>query len=208
MNAVTRREFLHASAVMAWGAAAVTVCGMPSPATAVDEADKPTQEWMEAWMKPRLPEGTLHLSRFVEAIYFLTKSIAWKPSPGQALSSVSVPVGFVTDFASIPRVFWTLLPPDGEYTYPAILHDYLYWRQATSRGDADLIFKLAMGEFGIKPAVVETIYAAVRLGGGTAWDGNAKLKQAGEKRVLKRFPDDPRVRWSEWKTRPDVFADE
>jgi len=29
------------------------------------------------------------------------------------------PAGFVTDFASISRLFWTLLPRDGEYTYPA-----------------------------------------------------------------------------------------
>lgn len=193
---------------MACGVVLATVSGIPTRAGALDEADEPTQEWMTAWMKPRLLIGTLHLSRFVEPVYFLTKSIGWKPSPGQNVPPVSVPVGFVTDFASIPRVFWTVLRPDGEYTYPAILHDYLYWRQTTSRSDADLIFKFAMGEFGITPAVIDTVYAAVRAGGGSAWESNAKLKQAGEKRVLKLIPDDPRVRWSEWKTRPGVFADE
>lgn len=39
---------------------------------------------------------------------------------------ISVPAGFVTDLATIPRIFWTLLPPDGKYAKAAIIHDYLY----------------------------------------------------------------------------------
>ena len=44
------------------------------------------------------------------------KPIEWKPSSNQdqKLPTVKVPEGFVTDFASVPRVFWTALPPDGE----------------------------------------------------------------------------------------------
>ncbi|EOD5071623.1 TPA: DUF1353 domain-containing protein [Salmonella enterica subsp. enterica serovar Enteritidis] len=38
---------------------------------------------------------------------------------------ISVPAGFVTDLATVPRIFWTLLPPDGKYTKAAIIHDYL-----------------------------------------------------------------------------------
>jgi hypothetical protein len=40
--------------------------------------------------------------------------------------SVVVPKGFETDFASVPRVFWTIIPPDGKYTKAAVVHDYLY----------------------------------------------------------------------------------
>lgn len=38
---------------------------------------------------------------------------------------VRVPEGFVTDGASVPNVFWSLLPPWGEYGQASVLHDYL-----------------------------------------------------------------------------------
>lgn len=39
---------------------------------------------------------------------------------------IEVPAGFVTDFATVPRVFWILLPPDGKYARASSIHDYLY----------------------------------------------------------------------------------
>ncbi|TLD84260.1 DUF1353 domain-containing protein [Helicobacter trogontum] len=33
--------------------------------------------------------------------------------------------GFITDFASVPRIFWSIFPPFGRYTKPAVLHDRL-----------------------------------------------------------------------------------
>ncbi|WP_139385602.1 DUF1353 domain-containing protein, partial [Salmonella enterica] len=39
---------------------------------------------------------------------------------------IEVPAGFVTDFASVPRIFWTILPSDGKYAKAAIIYDYLY----------------------------------------------------------------------------------
>lgn len=38
---------------------------------------------------------------------------------------VTIPLGFLTDGASVPRVFWNLLPPWGQYGNAAIVHDYL-----------------------------------------------------------------------------------
>ena len=37
------------------------------------------------------------------------------------------------DLASVPQAFWSLLPKNGRHVYAAIIHDYLYWRQKTSR---------------------------------------------------------------------------
>ena len=48
-----------------------------------------------------------------------------------------MPTGFVTDFASIPPIFYSVLRPDGEYAYAAVIHDYLYWTQTRPREDAD-----------------------------------------------------------------------
>lgn len=38
---------------------------------------------------------------------------------------IRVPKGFITDGASVPKMFWNLLPPWGEYGQAAVLHDYL-----------------------------------------------------------------------------------
>jgi hypothetical protein len=98
------------------------------------------------------------------------------------------------------------LRPDGDYTYPAIVHDYLYWEQTRSRAEADEIFKLGMEEFGIGAATIWTIYTAVQKGGAKAWEQNARAKEQGERRHLAKLPDDPRVRWADWKKVPGVFS--
>jgi hypothetical protein len=165
-----------------------------------------TEAWMAAWMEARQPVGMLHMSRFKDRTYFLIKEIGWQSNPGEKkLPRVKVPKGFVTDFASIPRVFWSILPPDGEYTYPAIIHDYLYWTQTTSRETADEIFNAAMTDFKIDSTKQHIIFTGVRTGGQIAWNDNDKLKKSGEKRVLKQFPTDPTVTWDEWKASPSHF---
>ncbi|TKB69473.1 MAG: DUF1353 domain-containing protein [Nitrospira sp.] len=149
----------------------------------------------------------LRISRFREPIYFLTAPISWTPNPGQErYAAVTVPKGFVTDFASIPRIFWSALRPDGEYAYAAVVHDYLYWTQTRSREEADQILKMAMEDFKISALTVGAMYSAVRVGGGSSWDGNAQKKSQGEKRILAKFPQDPRMKWEDWKQRPGVFA--
>jgi hypothetical protein len=141
--------------------------------------------------------------------YYLTnQNVVWSPNPGQKLQPVRVPVGFVTDLASIPRAFWTLLPPQGRYAYGAIVHDYLYWTQARPRDEADQILKTAMEDMKVDPVTIATIYTAVRAAGQSAWDSNERLKANGERRLLKKFPDSATVSWAEWKKNPDVFADE
>ena len=39
---------------------------------------------------------------------------------------IEVPQGFETDFASVPRFFWRVVPPWGRYSPAAVVHDYLY----------------------------------------------------------------------------------
>ena len=151
--------------------------------------------------------GALHLARFADPTYFLLKPVMWKPNPGQeSHSAVTVPAGFVTDFASIPRVFWSALRPDGLYTYPAIVHDYLYWEQVVSREAADTVFKFGMEDFRIGSATIAAVYNAVRAFGGGAWQNNAKLKAAGEKRVLTKYPEDPTITWEQWKSNRANFG--
>jgi hypothetical protein len=151
--------------------------------------------------------GTLYISRFKDPMYFLLKPISWKLAANSEARAapVQVPIGFVTDFASIPRAFYSLLKPDGDYSYAAVMHDYLYWSQTTSKEEADTVFKLVMEEFAIDKITTAALYNAVKSFGRKAWDGNAKLKSQGEKRILAKFPEDPRLTWQEWK-KNDVFS--
>jgi hypothetical protein len=152
--------------------------------------------------------GQAH-GRFADPVYYLTKPMSWKPRSDQSqkYTSVEVPAGFVFSFDYIPQVFWSLLRPDGEHASAVIIHEYLYWTQTTPRAVADDIFKLVMEEFSVDPKITTTLYQAVRVQGQAAWDQNAKLKASGEKRILKAYPTDGKIRWEEWKKRPDVFSD-
>ncbi|SLM47435.1 protein of unknown function [Nitrospira japonica] len=165
--------------------------------------------WLNEFFQIKPPIGALHLFRFADEMYATTKPISWVPAKGEqqkTYEQVDVPIGFVTDFASVPRIFWQFLPRDGKYTYPAIVHDYLYWTQNRSREMADQILRIGMQEFGIDPIVVNAVYWSVRAAGDIAWKHNAKLKSQGERRILKRFPEDPLMKWQNWKEHNDVFA--
>lgn len=142
--------------------------------------------------------------------YYTVKPLEWIANAGSNAipSKVSVPAGFVTDLASVPSPFWSDLPPAARYSYPAILHDYLYWYQPCDRTQADDVLNEAMQDMDVSIATRLVIYNAVRLAGGLAWSKNAAARAAGEKRQLKKFPEDVRIAWPDWKQKPDVFTDQ
>ncbi|MEE9199044.1 MAG: DUF1353 domain-containing protein [Dehalococcoidia bacterium] len=98
--------------------------------------------------------------------------------------TITVPVGFQTDFASVPRPFWPLVPKWGKYGKAAIIHDYCYWEQHYTRKRTDEIFREAMGVLGVAPWRVILMYWAVRLFARGAWRGNQKRRQQGKNRVV------------------------
>lgn len=78
---------------------------------------------------------------------------------------IEVPAGFVTDLATIPRIFWSLMPPDGKYAKAAIIHDYLYDNALRTKKEADLIFLDGMTVLGVARWKRTIMYYAVRLFG-------------------------------------------
>jgi len=84
---------------------------------------------------------------------------------------ITVPTGFETDGASIPRPFWNILGPHGPYFRAAVIHDFLYSRRSDNhfhgidRLLADRIFLSAMTDCGVGWITRHTIYRAVRLFG-------------------------------------------
>lgn len=96
---------------------------------------------------------------------------------------ITVPAGALTDFASVPAVFWTRLPPFGKYGVAAVIHDWLYWTQPCTREDADHVLLEAMTDAGVDSATRLLIYNAVRLGGQHGWDADAKARAAGKEHI-------------------------
>jgi len=88
----------------------------------------------------------------------------------QVYGTVTVPSGFCTDGASIPRCFWGIMGPQGSYFYAAIIHDFLYSKASShffffDRWEADEIFLEAMTDLGVPWLQRIAIYKAVRLFG-------------------------------------------
>lgn len=84
--------------------------------------------------------------------------------------TISVPAGFRTDFATVPRCLWWLFPPQGEYNRAAIIHDYLCVHPEFDRTLADELFRVVLTEIGVKWWVRVCLYRAVRTYGlAKAW---------------------------------------
>jgi hypothetical protein len=84
--------------------------------------------------------------------------------PRTGVSGV-IPVGFITDWASIPRIMWAIFPPTGPYAAAALIHDWLYYSGYVSRRQADKAFAEAMQILGIPAWQRALFYASVRIGG-------------------------------------------
>lgn len=101
---------------------------------------------------------------------------------------VPVPNGFQTDFASIPRIFWPILPPVGRYSKAAVIHDFLCAECETynyqynqysirTRQEADEIFLEAMTILEVKPWKRTLMFLAVRLWGMVSeWKGQRRAQ--------------------------------
>lgn len=97
-------------------------------------------------------------------------------------TEVNIPANFITDLASVPQIFWNVLPPQGgSYGLPAVVHDYLYHfatitkvkdntSEPITRKQADIILFQAMTDMKVESWKKHAIYYAVRLGGFSAWN--------------------------------------
>jgi hypothetical protein len=181
----------------------------------IEEANEQQHaEWRRAFdeitsrgVRPYFPPPP-RIVAFADWDYYYTvgdRQLIWQPNAGQKFRAVAVPNGFVSDLASVPRIFWSVLPRQGRYAHAAIVHDYLYWAQERPREEADDIFKTGMEDSNVEAVTVATMYHAVRLAGESAWKENARLKASGEKRIMKRYPPTGDITWAQWKRTPGVL---
>jgi hypothetical protein len=135
------------------------------------------------------------------SLWALQRTLTYRTGPltiPADICAISVPPGFITDLASIPRWAWIILPPDGPWLKAAIIHDYLYetsgsgvWNnrppsvapaKVFTRRQADAILREGMQNRGVGPIRRTIIYLAVRIGGWAGW-GPSKKRQADDKKV-------------------------
>lgn len=86
---------------------------------------------------------------------------------------ITVPAGFVTDFASVPRIFWSVLPPYGQYTGASVIHDWLYrtggMNSHYTRIQCDNIFLEGMVVLGVPKWKRNVMHWAVSKFGNSSW---------------------------------------
>jgi hypothetical protein len=100
----------------------------------------------------------------------LTGPLRFTLEMGNGEIRVTVPAGFSTDFASVPRILWPIFPPQGKWNKAAILHDFLYSTSGKcSRSLADSLFREAMYQLGVPWWRRNTMYWAVRIFGSPNW---------------------------------------
>ena len=85
--------------------------------------------------------------------------------------------GYKTDLASIPRILWNIFPPFGEYTTPAVIHDFMYDYPELhnyTKKEADKIFYENCILYGTKKWKAKLFYRGVMLFGKGDWVYEAK----------------------------------
>lgn len=99
--------------------------------------------------------------------YEVAAPLIYRTSELPDLGVIVVPAGYRTDFASIPRIFWRLMPPGGQYREAAVVHDYLCDAEPKicNHIAAAEVFGEAMAELGVKPWKRRMmVWAVKRLG--------------------------------------------
>ena len=134
------------------------------------------------------------MSRFTNALivtplsdgrtWVLMQPFGYDVGEAGSADKIDVAVGFMTDFASIPRPFWTILPRWGRYGNAAVLHDWLYWTQQRPRTASDNIMLEAMTVLKVTTWQKYLIYWCVRTLGWLAWKRNQWDRALGFDRTL------------------------
>ena len=93
---------------------------------------------------------------------------------------VTVPVGFRSDGASVPRFFWRFVFPPGDTRAmrAAFVHDWIYRTHPDgwTKEEADELFRELLLEDGMPERYARRPYWGVRLFGGDAWHQGGQVR--------------------------------
>lgn len=95
-----------------------------------------------------------------------------------AWQTVTVPLGFTSDFNSIPRALWSWFPPF-EFPEAGVIHDYLYRTPGIrTRGECDRVHRRILELTGCRTSKRQAAYLGLRAGGWLTWRRYRKAEQA------------------------------
>jgi len=89
---------------------------------------------------------------------------------------ITVPKGFITDFASVPKIFWPIINPVGEHGKAAVIHDYCYATACYNKSRSDKIFLEGMEVLEVEKWKRETMYHVVVWFGWFAWYKHRRIE--------------------------------
>ena len=127
--------------------------------------------------------GSLKLKALADGRQWeLLERIAWSGTYKGEGCVIVVPAGFVTNLASVPRIFWRIAAPaTGKHKRAAVFHDWLYgggvmiykdvlyYLSDTEQHIADGIFYTIMREDGVPSWRAWLMRTALKIGGHAAW---------------------------------------
>lgn len=115
-------------------------------------------------------KATVHTKTVEGGLFELTKSLRYYSEEFDKWTEV--PVGFQSDFASIPLIARVFINRNGKSRAPAVIHDYIYKRHTASRDVADKIFLEAMKSANVSLITRTLMYRAVRVAGWLFYEKN------------------------------------
>lgn len=87
---------------------------------------------------------------------------------------IRVPAGFVTDFASVPKLPIIYAAFGNRAHHESVIHDWLFYTAITTRKISDKVFLEAMIVRGKSAWIRNGMYWGVRLGSWKAWNDHRK----------------------------------
>lgn len=177
MSAKTKISVHHVLAASLLG---LLLAGCAAPKTKL--SDPPIAEIPIVYSTP-ISSGGAPVAKLGDRYWVMTSPFIYRIFNTQY--KITIPKGFVTDLASVPRSLWSFgLAPHDSYMSAAIIHDYLYWDQRCSKAEADSVLKLAMYESKVGGLQRWLVYRGVASLGRGSFDDNARRKVNGERRLL------------------------
>lgn len=130
-----------------------------------------------------------------EKEYYLAEDFTYEWVFSGKSYKATVYKGFITDGASVPKLFWGIIKPNGLWDAASLLHDFFYCFRGTPpkgcfqkmetsidkpaqwvncqdgliREECDKLFLQVMTEAQVSKGKRETMYKAVRMFGHFAW---------------------------------------
>lgn len=119
-------------------------------------------------------ETSLEVKRGGDGKWILLAPLAYRSQV--AGQTFTIPAGFQTDFASVPRLPVAYLLAGDTAHAPAVVHDWLYVTRKVPRKVADAVFREAMQCDGVPWWRRQLMYVSVRLLGGVVREDHAEAQ--------------------------------